>query len=93
MHDSCAFFILHIVVNKHGEGPALFILERKGCKALDQTQGECLELTVDNVNGKDKMQIRKTMRKWRWKSLGKAWQDRLVDLVSFRLSKRLYLSN
>lgn len=39
------------------------------------------------------MQIRKTMQKWRWKSLGKAWQDRLVDLVSFRLSKRLYLSN
>lgn len=60
MHDSCAFFILHIVVNKHGEGPALFILEKKGCKALDETQGECLEVTVHHVNGKDKIQTRKT---------------------------------
>ena len=60
MHDSCAFFILHIVVNKHGEGPALFILEKKGCKALDETQGEYLELTVHHVNGKDKIQTRKT---------------------------------
>lgn len=93
MHNSCAFFILYIVVNKHGEGPALFILEKKGCKALDETQGECLELTVHHVNGKDKIQTRKTMQKWRQKSLGKAWQDNLVDLESFRLSKRLYLIN